>query len=208
MGKKLHGFTVVELLIVVVVVAVLAAVIVVSYSGIQKRAQQSAVSSDLQSGMKKVMAFSILSGIMPTSSQMESDSSLKFSLSPSLYKSFTYCANTMQAALGAELQSGDKYYIQSGQNVNQDNTVAVDGVCAKLGIVNQDSSAVAVAYLYGDWVFCSNENGTCSFSGTRTVRYGANNQYNYRYAVTSSISCTNAVFGDPISGTAKQCYYR
>ena len=58
----------------------------------------------------------------------------------------------------------------------------------------------------GSWVFCANENGTCTFSGTTSVRYGANGSYNTLVA-TNSIACNNATFGDPISGTVKTCEY-
>jgi hypothetical protein len=54
------------------------------------------------------------------------------------------------------------------------------------------------------WTKCSDENGTCSFSGTQVVRYGANGQYFYQTAA-SSIGCNNSVFGDPIVGTYKSC---
>ena len=56
------------------------------------------------------------------------------------------------------------------------------------------------------WVTCAGENGVCSFSGTRQVRYGANTSYAYRTA-TSSIACKNSIFGDPIFGVAKACAY-
>ena len=54
------------------------------------------------------------------------------------------------------------------------------------------------------WTKCADENGTCSFSGTMVVRYGANGQYAYQTA-TGSIGCNNGVFGDPIVGTVKSC---
>ncbi len=57
-----------------------------------------------------------------------------------------------------------------------------------------------------DWVYCADEGDTCTFSGTRTVRYGANGSYNYLEA-TNSIACNNSTFGDPIRGTVKQCHY-
>ncbi|MFH1256740.1 MAG: Ig-like domain-containing protein [Candidatus Diapherotrites archaeon] len=56
------------------------------------------------------------------------------------------------------------------------------------------------------WTFCANEGQTCSFSGTRQVRYGANNTYAYG-TYTNSVSCSNSVFGDPIYGATKHCDY-
>ena len=55
-----------------------------------------------------------------------------------------------------------------------------------------------------DWTFCAREGGTCSFSGTQQVRYGANGLYAYR-TLSGGTACTNAVFGDPAPGFAKQC---
>ncbi|GCE12903.1 carbohydrate-binding protein [Tengunoibacter tsumagoiensis] len=56
------------------------------------------------------------------------------------------------------------------------------------------------------WTTCASENGTCSFSGTMVVRYGANNQFFYKTA-TTSIACNNATFGDPLVGTVKACAF-
>ena len=57
------------------------------------------------------------------------------------------------------------------------------------------------------WTSCAQEGGTCTFSGTMVVRFGANNQYKYETA-TSSISCDNTNFGgDPIYGVHKSCDY-
>jgi serine protease len=56
------------------------------------------------------------------------------------------------------------------------------------------------------WTACSGEGGTCSFSGTRQVRYGANGSYAFRTA-SGAIACSNNVFGDPIYGTVKVCEY-
>lgn len=56
------------------------------------------------------------------------------------------------------------------------------------------------------WTKCADEWQTCSFSGTRRVRYGLNGTYAIRTA-TGSIACTNAVFGDPMPGADKVCEY-
>jgi hypothetical protein len=54
------------------------------------------------------------------------------------------------------------------------------------------------------WTFCANENGICSFTGTRNVRYGANGIYATK-TFTNSVSCSNSVFGDPTPGYTKKC---
>ena len=54
---------------------------------------------------------------------------------------------------------------------------------------------------------CAGENQTCSFTGRASVAYGANNVFNYADA-SNSILCSNSVFGDPLPGVAKSCFYR
>ena len=56
------------------------------------------------------------------------------------------------------------------------------------------------------WTTCANEGATCSFSGTREVRFGANGVYTSK-VISASTPCTTAVFGDPIHGVAKTCSY-
>jgi hypothetical protein len=52
---------------------------------------------------------------------------------------------------------------------------------------------------------CAGEGGTCSFSGTRSVAYGAGT-YTYK-TVAGSTACTNDSFGgDPASNLVKSCY--
>jgi len=56
-----------------------------------------------------------------------------------------------------------------------------------------------------DW--CANQDGTCSFSGTAMVAYGANGSFSYKSA-TNGIACNSSTFGDPAPGTTKACYYQ
>ena len=56
------------------------------------------------------------------------------------------------------------------------------------------------------WTQCAAENDTCSFDGTRQVRYGANGVYTYQ-TVTGPVSCSNNIFGDPIFGVVKACSF-
>jgi type IV pilus assembly protein PilY1 len=52
---------------------------------------------------------------------------------------------------------------------------------------------------------CATENNTCAFTGTREVWYGANSSWMVGQ-FTGGTACTNGVFTDPLSGTAKACY--
>ena len=53
---------------------------------------------------------------------------------------------------------------------------------------------------------CAAEGGTCAFSGTQTVAYGARGVFLYK-TFAGSAACTTAAFGsDPLFGVAKSCY--
>jgi hypothetical protein len=56
------------------------------------------------------------------------------------------------------------------------------------------------------WTKCADENGVCTVSGTRAVRYGARGSY-FSRNVTGSIACNNGVWGDPLVGVVKACEY-
>jgi len=56
----------------------------------------------------------------------------------------------------------------------------------------------------GTWTLCASEGGSCSFSGTQAVAFGANGHFAYG-VYTSGASC-NTSFGDPAPGTTKSCY--
>jgi hypothetical protein len=73
------------------------------------------------------------------------------------------------------------------------------------GVVKQCHTSTSTSTSTGSWSVCANEGGTCAFSGTQQVRYGANGLYAYR-TLTGGTACTNAVFGDPAPGLAKQCH--
>jgi len=59
--------------------------------------------------------------------------------------------------------------------------------------------------LPGTWTQCAAETGTCSFTGTDTVAFGAQGKFNYATATTAT-ACSNTVFGDPAPGIHKACY--
>ena len=63
---KWHGFTIVELLIVIVVIAILAAISVVSYNGIQTRAENSKTVAAVQAYKKALLQYATVNGSYPT----------------------------------------------------------------------------------------------------------------------------------------------
>lgn len=59
------------------------------------------------------------------------------------------------------------------------------------------------------WTQCASEYGTCSFTGSRAVRYGASATQAGRYVertMTGPVTCNNATFGDPVPGADKWCW--
>ncbi|HEX8785207.1 MAG TPA: S8 family peptidase, partial [Telluria sp.] len=57
------------------------------------------------------------------------------------------------------------------------------------------------------WTACANENGTCNFSGSAQVRYGANGVYVTK-TLTGPVACNNTTFGgDPAPNFVKSCSY-
>lgn len=65
MIKHKLGFTVVELLVVIIAIAILAAVSIVAYSGVQNRANDSAVQSDLRNLARAVEVYRVQEEALP-----------------------------------------------------------------------------------------------------------------------------------------------
>lgn len=93
---------------------------------------------------------------------------------------------TMTAALAACGGGGD------GSEAPQQDNHSID----------QRARALAVT-----WSLCNQywEGGTCTFSGTRNVKYGTTTNYVIK-TFTGSAYCHNSVFGDPAYGQSKQCW--
>jgi hypothetical protein len=66
-------------------------------------------------------------------------------------------------------------------------------------------SSTTLTYQGKTYTKCADEGGTCTFTGTKAVIYGANNTFATKMA-TASIGCNNTEFGDPVVGVAKACY--
>jgi len=117
MNKDSRGFTIVELLIVIVVIAILAAISIVAYNGIQNRANDTAVQSDLSAIAKKLEIYKIDNGGYPTSASNLNTLNLKVSSGPyagGTYRNLAYCNNTSaQYTLSATSKSDAHFFISS-----------------------------------------------------------------------------------------------
>jgi prepilin-type N-terminal cleavage/methylation domain-containing protein len=63
-----RGFTIVELLIVIVVIGILAAITIVAYSGIQQRANNTAIIDSASSSLRMIESYIAVNGTYPDSS--------------------------------------------------------------------------------------------------------------------------------------------
>lgn len=81
MRQKQTGFTIVELLIVIVVIGILAAITIVAYNGVQGRANDTAIQSDLQAIAKKLELYKADLGVYPAGATQLTTLALKASKS-------------------------------------------------------------------------------------------------------------------------------
>lgn len=113
---KTRGFTIVELLIVIVVIAILAAITIVAYTGIQGRAYDSTVQSDMRQSYLKVQQYVIETGQVPTS---QSDINALLSVTRSAYGGggnfYIYCrvTSTNAYAIVGRSKSGNGFAYSS-----------------------------------------------------------------------------------------------
>jgi serine protease len=80
------------------------------------------------------------------------------------------------------------------------------GIVNAAAAVNAALGSTTTTTTTPTWTYCASENGTCSFTGTRDVRYGTATNFVTK-TFTGSVKCSNSVFGDPAYGVVKSCSY-
>ena len=134
---------------------------------------------------------------------------------------WTTCANenqtcTLSGIKAVRYGASGSYYSGSFNNtatcsnsVFGDPAGGVVKACDALTAVTSTStstSGTTITDASGVWTQCAKEYGSCTFTGTKAVKYGANGNY-LSASFTSSVSCGNSAFGsDPAAGVTKACY--
>lgn len=127
LSEKQNGFTIVELLTVIIVIGILATITVVAYNGIQDRATDVSVKSDLKSLSEKIMIFESRNGYYPENTSeladLEAKASREAYLTEATYDNFAYCAyhpdeEDALVAIGAVTKSEKIFYSYSADGFN------------------------------------------------------------------------------------------
>ena len=108
-------------------------------------------------------------------------------------------SGVMTIAFGA---NGDYHYATLGGG----GTACTDAVFG-----DPDYDTVKACYLmapppqFTHWDLCATNGGTCTFSGTSEVAYGADGRYTYG-SHSNGTPCTESALGDPEASGTKYCY--
>ena len=151
MNRK-QGFTIVELLIVIVVIAILAAISIVAYNGIQNRANNSIVESDISNLIKTIEMWKIKNGDRYPAITELNDVNIRIS-KPSYYQTsrnnFYYCTDSAgaQYAFGIVSKPNEGFLLTNGSvtkrsssNTYQSNTCASIGEPSESGVFGYTGS--------------------------------------------------------------------
>ncbi len=118
----IRGFTIVELLIVIVVIGILATIAIIAYTGIQNRANDTAVQADVRNLAMKVRELEAIDGTPPAAAGSSGIVGLsRFIIARGSYATTNYnlyyCTGTIagrtEFAVGAMSTSGNKYMYSS-----------------------------------------------------------------------------------------------
>ena len=170
MRQTQKGFTIVELLIVIVVIGILAAIVIVAYNGIQNRANDTAIQSDLKNIGTKIQEFNTLNGRFPKGTTDLASMKLRVSKqsygndmpSGGSFYNLVYCWPNTTApevfAIVASSKSGSVYENRNGsvRKASYTFTGGSQGICGNAGIVMVSTSDRDWFYSAESWMSYAN----------------------------------------------------
>ncbi|HQR56729.1 MAG TPA: DUF1800 domain-containing protein [Burkholderiaceae bacterium] len=97
----------------------------------------------------------------------------------------------------------------TGNQIGQTSLAAISSAVATVKIPAPVSGTTGQTITYNgkQYSSCANEGQRCAFTGTYDVIYGANGTFATKAGQVNGVDCTNEVFGDPVVGVAKACFY-
>lgn len=163
---KQTGFTIVELLIVIVVIGILAAITVVGFRGIQNRANDTAVQSDLRSIGTQMAMYKTIHSTYPGTKTLLEGMTLKLTRSayagvPNEAMNMTYCISSGAAeyAVFAFSKSGTLYTVDhtnAVRSIPYANISSCGGVTG-LSRTGTDTINIDAGYYEGVWRAWAND---------------------------------------------------
>lgn len=102
--KSSRGFTIVELLIVIVVIGILAAIVIVAFNGVQSRAHDTAMRSDLASFAKKMGLYHAEYGSYPAGLSVSMDISFTRSAYLTTTNNIYFCVKNDSSSYALTVQ--------------------------------------------------------------------------------------------------------
>ena len=139
---KQTGFTIVELLIVIVVIGILAAITIVAYNGIQNRAYNTTVQSDLSNFAKKMGIYQAETGAYPVGLSSSMDITFSRSAYNTSMNNIYYCADATGTNYSLTAMSkSQKAFTIGSQNGLREYSGGWSGVnaCTGTGFTTSDS---------------------------------------------------------------------
>lgn len=155
--KSNHGFTIVELLVVIVVIAILATITIVSYDGINQRAQNSQIISGVEQYYKAIKLYRTLNEKYPPTSEEQAGN-----ITVTLTCLGTGYVNQECGLVTGRVINEDQVFNDAMQKV-----IGSAPAIGEIGVIVQGETFTGAVY-GGDVVNCD-KSPTCY---ARTIQYG------------------------------------